>query len=234
MAADDAKDHGQVRRPDLAEAGKTLEQFAALRDTERPNANPVEVDLGTGNGIAAGDQQPAASSARCQQPEVALRIGIAERVATRRQVLLEVVEHEHDRLLGQFLRQKLEADAIVEIGPDEELAALFPGLVAGLQQLDAQRQRDPAEVESSDVRGDEVAILGQALHGPAGQGALSHSTDSGEHDAGVDSRRIAQSAQSPAQLLSPPDQVVDEQLRHRPAHVVDGTIEERLPVGREI
>ena len=122
--------------------GKTQQQFAALGGAQRADPDAVEDVLCTGNGVAAGDQEPAASRAAGEVSQGLVHIGVEEGAPSGLQVLFEVVEHQHDLLLGQHLRHELKAYPLVEIRLCEQRASLSRQPAIRFEKGHTQHQRD--------------------------------------------------------------------------------------------
>ena len=242
VVADHAQRAAQGARVGGAQRGEPLDQLAHVAvgeraDGDRRHQAREAVVVGRRHRVARRDQEAAAPRRAQEAPEVARQIGIAKRGAARREVGLEVVEHEHERRLGERLGHQRQPRGVVVLAR-EPCAERPMGLDLAAAQREADRVDHRAQIPAPDVIGEDVAILGEPPHRATGDRALADAADADQRhglrpDQIVAARRLAgprgpEHPQRAAQLAAPADQLVLAELRHLAVERVDRRRRERL------
>ena len=215
MAADQPQGRPHLLRRPLAQAWQALHQLAGFGRAQGAQLHLPHPLPARGQGVAASEQQPAPPRRREQPLQLGSRIGIQKGCAAGAQVLLEVVEHEQQRLLGQQLAQEPPAQLVLQGWLEQQLGQRPGAGAALLQQGQAHLQADRPQVQPAAVAGDRPAILRQPLHHPARQAALAHPADAPQqHPTAL--AAVAQASQAGAQLAATAHQIANRQLGHRP------------------
>ena len=184
-------------------------------------------------GVAAGEKQSAPLGRREQPHQVPARIPIEERFATGAEILLKVVEHQKQRLLGQQPLQQPKAQLVVEILPQQGVGQGPTPLSTGLHQRQAHLQADRPRIKSAAMAGDHPAILRQPPHHPARHTALPHPTDAAKQHAAW-TPGIPKSPQAGANLPTSTHQITNRQLGHRSGQLAHRRITQGLLVKPEV
>ena len=233
MAADGAQGRRQLGFRPLAQARQPLHQLAGFGPAQRAHGHLQQPLHRLRQRVAAGEQQGAPRGAGEQLLQGAGRVGVEEGFATHAQVLLEVVEHQQQRLLLEQLLHQTRPQPLVEVG-EQQLIGQRPGARATpLLQRQTQLQADQAQVETAAVAGDHPAVFRQPLHHPARHAAFAHPADAAQqHTPGR--LVVAQAPQTRPQLPAPPHQIADRQLGHRPQQLAQRRLAQRLLLDSEI
>jgi hypothetical protein len=226
-----ARDLGRGVPP---QSGQALHELARLGVAQRPDGDLAQPGLGVGNRIAARDQQPPARRTARELFEKDADVSVAIRAAADHEVLFEVVEDEQHGVLGESCTEEPEAYGFIEVVRGQHARALAQLRAIGLDERRPDGDRDSAEVETPAVRGDRPAPFFDTLHHASGDRTLPNPAHPGENRAGIPPLGVAQRAQRLAQLLPPPDQIVDAQLRDRTRHLVHRPLSEWNLVEREV
>ncbi len=151
------------------QGGQALDELAHLRTAQRAHGDLVQERLRTRNGIATGHEESAPRRGLCDPFQPEAHIGVQIGTAADRQVLLEVVKHQHDRIPGKGFAEQTEPKLVVEVPGNQQSRSAARFRSVGPGERGAHAGGDRPQIEAAGVGGHAPAILRQSLHRSAGK-----------------------------------------------------------------
>ena len=200
---------------------QAVQELAGLGRGQGPQGLLGQPALGVGNRVAAGDQDLAHACRPQQGAEHEAGGLVQEARAAQGQVVLEVVQHQQDPVIGEQGLELGEPHLVRQLGIQQQGADLGD---PALQQheLGAQGQGQLPESEASHRGAHRPAVLRQAGHDAPGQRALAHPADAADQHPRPAAqpldhpRVVAQHPGDPAERRPAANELVHPQQGHDP------------------